>query len=58
MELKIKKVFRDKNTAVLYNINDVIDFEPARAEELLADRRQLVEKVEEDKKTKSKRTKK
>lgn len=49
MELKIKKVFKDKFTNALYKVGDVIEFEPARAEELLKDNRNLVEAVEEEK---------
>lgn len=49
MQLKIKKVFKDKFTNVLYKVGDVVEFEQARAEELLADNRNLVEAVEEEK---------
>lgn len=49
MQLKIKKVFKDKFTNALYKVGDVVEFEQARAEELLADNRNLVEAVEEEK---------
>ena len=45
VEVKVIKVFRDKNTAELYEIGQTLKFEDARAEELLADERKLVEKV-------------
>lgn len=45
MEVKVKKVFRDKNTGELYELGQVLSLEEARAEELLADKRKLVEKV-------------
>ena len=57
MKLKILKQFRDKNTADIYNVGEVKEFEDARAEELLADPRKLVEKHVE-KKTTKKTTKK
>lgn len=45
VEVKVLKVFRDKNTADLYEIGQTLKLEDARAEELLADERKLVEKV-------------
>ncbi len=45
MEVKVKKVFRDKNTGELYEVGQILSLEEARAEELLADKRKLVEKV-------------
>lgn len=57
MKLKILKQFRDKNTAERHNVGEVKEFEDARAEELLADPRKLVEKHVE-KKTTKKTTKK
>ena len=47
MELKIKKEFRDKITGEKYKTGKIVEFEEDRAEELLADRRGLVEKVAE-----------
>lgn len=52
MQLKIKKAFKDKFTSALYKVGDVVEFEQARAEELLADNRNLVEAVEEEKEKK------
>lgn len=52
MQLKIKKVFKDKFTNALYKVGDVIEFEQARAEELLEDNRNLVEAVDEEKEKK------
>lgn len=52
MKLTILKQFRDKNTADRYNVGEIKEFEDARAEELLADPRKLVEKYVEKKTTK------
>ena len=57
MKLTILRQFQDKNTAEVYQAGDVKEFEDARAEELLADPRKLVEKHVE-KKTTKKTTKK
>lgn len=51
MKLTILREFRDKNTGELYKKGAVKEFEEARAEELLADPRKLVE----EKKTKRKK---
>ena len=56
MKLTIKKEFRDKNTAELYKAGAVKEFADARAEELLADPRELVEKVAEKKPAGKKKT--
>jgi hypothetical protein len=48
MELKIKKIFRDKdNFSKVYNIGDVVDFEKNRAEYIIS--LGLAEKVEQPK---------
>lgn len=47
MKVRIEKKFTDKNTGEKYNVGDVKDFETARAEELLADKRELVSAIEE-----------
>ena len=49
MKLTVKKEFIDKNTAEAHSVGAVIEFEDARAEELLADPRKLVEKYIEKK---------
>lgn len=46
MNLKIEKAFVDKITGARYEAGAVVDFEIRRAEEILADARQLVSKVE------------
>lgn len=45
MELKINIEFRDKFTGELYKKDSIVEFEEDRAKELLADKRNLVEKV-------------
>lgn len=45
-KLKIEHTFIDKNTGAEYSKNDVISFDDARGEELLADSRELVSLVE------------
>lgn len=57
MKLAILRQFQDKHTAEIYKVGDVKEFEDARAEELLADPRELVKKHVE-KKTGKKTTKK
>lgn len=47
MKLKIEIAFRDKNTGDLYEKGSIVEFEDSRAEELLADKRNLVAKVKE-----------
>ena len=47
MKLKIKMAFTDKNTGEKYHVGDVKDFEEKRANELLADSRNIAEKVDE-----------
>lgn len=49
MKLKIEKTFTDKHTGEKYKVGDVKDFEKKRAEELLADSRNLVSKFEVEK---------
>jgi hypothetical protein len=59
MKLTILRQFQDKNTAEVYKAGDVKEFEDARAEELLADPRGLVDKYIEKKTTsRSKKAKK
>lgn len=59
MKLTILRQFQDKNTAEVYKGGDVKEFEDARAEELLADPRGLVDKYIEKKTTsRSKKAKK
>jgi len=45
IRLKVLIEFIDKYTEVEYKINDEIDVESARAEELLSDERRLVERL-------------
>jgi hypothetical protein len=45
MKLKILMKFRDRNTGTLYNVGDEVEFDEKRANELLADKRNLVEKI-------------
>lgn len=47
MELKINIEFRDKFNGELYKKDSIVEFEEDRAKELLADKRNLVEKVKE-----------
>ena len=47
MKLKIEIAFRDKNTGDFYEKDSIVEFEDSRAEELLADKRNLVAKVKE-----------
>lgn len=59
MKLTILRQFQDKTTAEVYKSGDVKEFEDARAEELLADPRGLVDKYIEKKTTsRSKKAKK
>ncbi len=59
MKLTILRQFQDKHTAEVYKAGDVKEFEDARAEELLADPRELVDKYIEKKTTsRSKKAKK
>lgn len=48
MKLKINIEFRDKFTGELYKKDSIVEFEEDRAKELLADKRNLVEKVKEE----------
>lgn len=48
MKLIIKQRFRDKITGTRYEAGAVVDFAEARAEELLADPRGLVERAKEE----------
>ena len=47
MKLRIEKEFRDKFTGEKYNAGDAVEFEDSRAEELLADQRNLVSEIKE-----------
>lgn len=47
MELKIEIAFKDKFTGEKYEKDSIVEFEDSRAEELLADKRNLVVKVKE-----------
>lgn len=47
MKLKIEIAFKDKFTGEKYEKNSIVEFEDSRAEELLADKRNLVVKVKE-----------
>lgn len=57
MKLKIERAFTDKYTQEPYAKGDTVEFEEARAKELLADPRKLVSEVKETKRT-GKRSKK
>jgi len=49
MKLKVKVKFQDKNDkSKVYEKDAIVDFKKARAEELLADERGLVEEVDKD----------
>lgn len=52
MKLKIEKPFKDKYTGERYELAAVVEFETARAEELLNDARGLVSKPKAKRKTK------
>ncbi len=47
MKLKIEIAFKDKFTGEKYEKDSIVEFEDSRAEELLADKRNLVTKVKE-----------
>lgn len=47
MKLKIEIAFKDKYTGEKYEKDSIVEFEDSRAEELLADKRNLVVKVKE-----------
>lgn len=47
MKLKIEIAFKDKFTGEKYEKDSIVEFEDSRAEELLADKRNLVVKVKE-----------
>ena len=55
MNLKIERAFRDKITGERYEAGAVVDFEPKRAEEILADARKLASEVKAEKKSRSKK---
>lgn len=57
MKLKINIKFTDKYTGDKYKDGSIVEFDDKRAEELLADKRNLVSKVEEEKKPARKRKK-
>lgn len=44
-KLKVLKPFRDKVTGETYNVGDEVEVTEARAKEIIADRRNLAEKV-------------
>lgn len=56
MKLKIEKEFTDKFTGETYKVDDVKEFEEARAKELLSDSRNLVTQVKEDEKKEAKKS--
>lgn len=58
MKLKIEKEFKDKFTGEKYLAGSEVDFEDARAKELLSDTRELVTKVKEETKKPAKKSKK
>lgn len=47
MELKIEIAFKDKFTGEKYEKDSIVEFGEERAEELLADKRNLVTRVKE-----------
>ena len=47
MKLKIEKEFTDKYTGKKYKVGSEVEFEDARAKELLGDSRQLVTQIKE-----------
>lgn len=47
MKLKIEKEFNDKYTGETYVKGDVVEFEDSRAEEILADDRELASEFKE-----------
>lgn len=47
MKLKIEIAFKDKFTGEKYEKDSIVEFEDSRAEELLADKRNLVTRVKE-----------
>lgn len=55
MKLVILKNFKDKNTAERYEAGTTKEFEDARAEELLADPRELVKQAEPEEKPATKK---
>lgn len=48
MKLKIKIAFNDKYNKNHYNVNDIVEFDDKRANELLCDKRNLVEAIVEE----------
>ena len=48
MKLRIEQPFQDKYTGVDYEVGNEVEFEKDRAEELLADARNLVSAVKEE----------
>lgn len=56
MKLKISKKFIDKITGETYLPGDIKEFEDARAEELLADQRNLVSKAPQTRKSMAKKS--
>jgi hypothetical protein len=58
MKLKIEKEFKDKFTGEKYEAGSEVDFEDARAKELLSDARGLVTKVKDEPKKPVKKSKK
>ena len=47
MKLKIEIAFKDKFNGEKYEKDSIVEFEDSRAEELLADKRNLVTRVKE-----------
>lgn len=58
MKLKIEKEFKDKFTGEKYKAGSEVEFEDARAKELLADTRRLVTEVKDESKKPAKKPKK
>lgn len=58
MKLKIEIAFKDKFTGEKYEKDSIVEFEDLRAEELLADKRNLVTRVKETAPKSKKATKK
>lgn len=51
MKLKVEMSFKDKYTGELYAVDEVIEVDKDRADELLSDPRELVTVVKEEKKS-------
>lgn len=55
-KLKVEVKFIDKLNGELRNVGDIIEVEESRAKELLADARNFVTEVKEEKKAKAKKS--